>query len=181
MIYLFGYFFLGIIMQILPLDSIDLNLCGKTKGCLRVPKDCSNDDCDYFLQWSNKSKNEIYFEFMGRVKNENYWLGFELNEKSKMSNGGVIDCINTPNKFIVQSSYNKGHKNNVLDDKYLGLDKESLMGKYEDGKIFCNFTRFISVDPSIKEAYKVKDLQNLLYAIFAIGKADDDGYLHEIA
>ena len=54
--------------------TIDLEVCGDTKGCYRTPSGCDVDDCDAVVTWTPST--ETYIEFELQSKDEWMALGF---------------------------------------------------------------------------------------------------------
>ena len=60
------------------LFQIDLNECGKTKGCFKIPSGCKTSDaCTFIATWqANANKNDVMFEVKGSGIS---WVAFGLN------------------------------------------------------------------------------------------------------
>lgn len=58
---------------------IDLNECGKNKGCFKWPTSCESElSCKKIVTWKNE-KEDIEFEMMGR--NNYFAIGFSFDRR----------------------------------------------------------------------------------------------------
>lgn len=156
-----------------PQDEINLSECGKSKSCYRVPRNCIKEsDCDYVLTWQPENNESIInFEISARVSSEKSWTAVAFSKDLNMGDDSVIDCFeNTTNSdFVqVQASWNEGRTNQVLNDKFMGLVKDSISGVKVNDRLRCRFQRYTVVPKS--DTNMIYDL-NVEYYVF-LGKGN---------
>lgn len=133
--------------------TINTSECGSTKGCFFNNCEYPNSiTCDYGLTWTDAG-NGTAFELFARIPtsggyNPAPWVAFGLSLETKMDSASVTDCIydSTTSQVVIQMSWNFGHTNAVLNNKYLSLVTGSLSGNYSNGMLYCRFTR-LTFDP----------------------------------
>ncbi len=57
----------------------------------------------------------------------------------------------------------------------LGLVVDSLQGSYNEGRLYCTYTREKSVDQSTPGSNMIANLSNSFYIFLAAGPTDDTG------
>jgi hypothetical protein len=64
-----------------PDDTINIDFCGESQGCLIVPQNCNNEaKCDYALSWQGLDENSVRFHIVARA-NGFVGVGFSKDEK----------------------------------------------------------------------------------------------------
>ena len=66
--------------------TIDVNACGGTKTCFKVPDSCSGSDCDYLVSWSvlKDQNRKVEFELLGKTDG---WVAIGLSDDKNMVGG----------------------------------------------------------------------------------------------
>lgn len=144
---------------------------------LKQPKDCCPNECTYHLKWKTiHNTSQIYFEMNFKAVNKESWAAVGFAEKREMSGAGVVECAyESDGKYVVRASYNEGHSNKVLDNKDLGIVAGSASGRWDKGRLICNFSHVVEVNSSEPESSKVKSLNELLFILMASGKINEEG------
>ena len=71
------FFFSSLLQQAITTDS-----CGKTKGCLRDPAECSGTDCNFLATYSFR-QDLVEFELFGK---DSTYVSIGFNDKQEMVN-----------------------------------------------------------------------------------------------
>ena len=81
------------------LTRIDVSECGKSKGCYRNPKGCTESTCDMLVTWKDQGEY-VDFEITG---DSDGWVAVGFSEDKKMVRG--IHCCG-----ILSSEFNTASK-----------------------------------------------------------------------
>ncbi|KAK6642360.1 hypothetical protein RUM43_003861 [Polyplax serrata] len=149
--------------------------CDRTKSCFAIPAGCiETESCQVMVTTYVRGE---YFEFELMAKNGTRgtpkYVAVGLSHDQKMSGDSVTECVvDGSNKVNVYMSYNiENEKNN---ERLNNLnDKVTLkQSKFQDGNLYCKFTR----EPVTRVKGKEYDLVNdMYYLLLASGTGLKDG------
>jgi hypothetical protein len=153
----------------LPMAPINLNGCGKSKGCYRNPRRCKEAECDAVVTWVDHG-NHIEFELSGDADG---WVAVGFSDDKLMGHDSVIECVLNEETDIVEirQSYNRDtlKMNEVSQQPDLGLTQ--MESFYGNGRIKCRFHRV----KLMKGVQSIFDLTHSYYILLAKGDADGKG------
>ncbi|XP_028392495.1 putative ferric-chelate reductase 1 [Dendronephthya gigantea] len=138
------------------MKRIDTSQCGKSLGCLRTPSSCNdNTDCDYLLTF-RKNSNDILFSLSGKSDG---WVSVGFNDKPKMGGTDAVICqakgTNSAYLWVANLKYNT--------PKLITPNETRILdGKFEDGIIYCKFTR--PLKPTAKKRVAIDIPRYIIYA-----------------
>ncbi|KAL4236801.1 DOMON domain-containing protein frrs1L [Mactra antiquata] len=127
-----------------PIAFVDTVGCGITKGCYRIPEDCSEIECEYIFTWRDKG-DKMVFEMSALTDgfNDRYFaVGLS---KGDIYMGGelVFECVHNSSRGrvdVFQSlNINNEHQNVRLVKPKIGISFEE--GSYNNGRLRCRFDR----------------------------------------
>lgn len=152
---------------------LDLQACGKSKGCILYPRGCKPVDCEVAVAFSSE-ENGVEFEISAASAG---FVSLGISADRRMGHDETFSCtISQDRKHVsVQHGYNAGHTNerhrilNVTDIQVARLSKTVL----------CRFLRpfdlsltLVTVDKDNNGTFSSVSfsLNNSWYAFLAVGK-----------
>lgn len=145
--------------------TVNYDDCGKTMGCLLYPKYCSGEDCDVGLTYT-MSDTHATFTFWARTKIQSYAaVGF--SDDRLMGKDETISCTYDGNI----ATFQHGNNPQLHNQRQYKRDQLSNMAStYEDGKLFCTFTRpHVMNVTEYSSKVTTYDLNNPYYIMIAWG------------
>ena len=73
-------FFIQVVQSSSSIGEIDMEGCGRSKGCYRNPQDCRESYCDLVVTWVNTEK-DVHFELSGDTEG---WVALGFSKDKKM-------------------------------------------------------------------------------------------------
>lgn len=91
---MFFFFLKRLASGIIPYSadqSINIDYCGESQGCLIVPQQCNNDaKCDYALSWQVIDDDTAKFHMVARAKGFT-GVGFSTDERRVRPSKSYVD------------------------------------------------------------------------------------------
>lgn len=123
---------------------INVDECGRSKGCYREPEGCSEPYCEYIVTWQEDVK--IRFELSGLADNaKDRFVAVGLSNDTYMGEDMVFACAHDSSDDTTQVfiSYNDHNYNIPVDTSILEKRRNVITneeGSYHNGRVRCRFT-----------------------------------------
>ncbi|CAF1353048.1 unnamed protein product [Rotaria sp. Silwood1] len=124
-------------------QSINIDYCGESQGCLIVPQHCNNNaKCEYALSWQVLDEDTVKFHIVARA---NGFAGVGFSNDEKRGDDQVVLC----NKDAQGHVYVRNMFVSVQTPQYIARDRPSYGLRDTDGysnatHIICKFVRSLS-------------------------------------
>ncbi len=94
------------------IGEIDMEGCGRSKGCYRNPEGCRESYCDLVITWVNMEK-DVHFELSGDTEG---WVALGFSKDKKMVRPWSFDSLNGRSTdelkiVVVEKKWPKNEKN----------------------------------------------------------------------
>ncbi|RNA13343.1 ferric-chelate reductase 1 [Brachionus plicatilis] len=146
--------------------------CGTKYGCLKIPNDCQDLNCDYIVKWQDNGTYS-HFVMQARPMQSSFYLAIGFSYDRKMGEDCVVMCkYSTSGRSSIEHYYNprKEKTSEVLDpdNRSIGLTQSSVT--IDDNFLTCSFKRL----KSIENERDYFDLNEMYYLLMVKGYLDPD-------
>ncbi|RCN51923.1 DOMON domain protein [Ancylostoma caninum] len=127
--------------------EFDATECGKTKGCVRAPKECtSNEDCKISFSYKVVDGDKMEMEIFGKPPiEEDAYIAVGFSNDTRMGNDLVVFCAREEEKvFAGVAIHGQRTKIEVLKKSMFQDSKgvqEQLSASQQDGTYYCKVSQ----------------------------------------